>query len=111
MAEQLKHIATGEVLATRVRWARTFRERMRGLIGSEIGPDEALIIRAAQVHTFFMSYSIDVVFCDGSWRVVHVVHGMRPDRVSRWARGARYAIEMRAGIAGRVAAGDRLAVE
>lgn len=111
MTQQLRHIASDKALATRVRWARSFRERMRGLIGSDLAPDEALVISTSQVHTFFMSFPIDVVFCDGSWRVVHVVHGMRPNRVSRWVPGARYVVEMRAGVADGVTAGDRLAVE
>lgn len=80
------------------------------MIGSELEPDEALIISAAQIHTFGMIFPIDVVFCDGSWRVVHVVHRMRPNRVSRWARGARYVVEMPAGVADGIAVGDRLAL-
>jgi hypothetical protein len=100
------------VLARDVRWARTAAERARGLLGGPpLEPSEALVIeRARQVHTFGMTYPIDVCFCDRSWRVVHVVAGMRPRRVTRWVARASYAIEMRAGELGDVGPGDQLSV-
>jgi uncharacterized membrane protein (UPF0127 family) len=104
---------TGAVLADRARWARTGKERRRGLIGSPpLEPGEGLIIdHSPQVHTFRIKYPIDVVFCTKSWRVRHVVHAMASGRLSRVVVGARYAIEMPAGAAHEVSSGDRLIVE
>jgi uncharacterized membrane protein (UPF0127 family) len=91
---------TGEALATDAEWARSLFKRLRGLIGRpKLLPGQALIIEPGpQVHTFGMRYSLDVVFCNRSWRVLSVAH-LEPWRVSRFVRGARYAIELPAGSA------------
>ena len=73
-------------------------------------PNEALVIpRARQVHTFGMTYPLDVIFCDQDWNVRHVVHVMRPGRISRWVSGSYYAIELPGGRAEGVVPGDRIA--
>jgi uncharacterized membrane protein (UPF0127 family) len=103
--------SSGEVVAENVRWARSLRERVRGLIGFSLSFEDALVFeRAAQVHTFGMRGPIDVVFCNGDGRVLHVVRAMRPRRVSRWVRGARITVELAAGRAMNVSAGDVLAL-
>ena len=97
------------MLAERIRWARSPMARARGLIGSSLGVSEALIIvRASQVHTFFMDGGIDVVFCDRGWRVLHVVSPMPQRRITRWVRGARYVVELPAGAADGVGVNDQL---
>lgn len=104
----------GRVLAGTVTWARTPRERARGLIGTaEPAPGAALVIeRAPQVHTFGLAYPIDVVFCDRDWRVLRAVRRLRPRRATRWVWGARYAIEMAAGsLTHEVRPGTLLTVE
>jgi len=73
--------------------------RMLGLIGQPaLGPGQALLICGArQVHTFGMSYTLDVVFLDASWNLLHLVHGIRPRRISKWVRASHYVIEVAAG--------------
>jgi uncharacterized membrane protein (UPF0127 family) len=56
-----------------------------------------------------MSYPLDVIFCDPAWSVRHVVHVMQPGRISKWVRGAYFAIELAGGRAGDVVPGDRIA--
>ncbi len=100
----------GRPLADEVRWARTAGARLRGLLGyPPLIARQALVIEpAAQVHTFGLGYPIDVVFCDRTWCVTHVVRGMRPQRVSRLEWRARYAIELSAGAASGITPGDHL---
>lgn len=95
----LSILDSGEVLATDLLWARSFRARAKGLLTkSPLERGQALVIEpAAQVHTFGLGYPIDVVFCDRSRRVKHIVRRMRPRRVTRWVWRARYAIELPAG--------------
>ena len=82
---------------------------MRGLIGRPLGMGEALLILPCrQVHTFGMREPIDVVFCDAAARVVHVIHGLRPRRISPLRWDAAGVIEARAGAAADVRPGDRL---
>lgn len=113
MTERLLRERTEEVLADRVRWARTFYTRARGLIGRpDLGSGEALVIdRASQVHTFFVRSPIDVVFCDATWTVIHVISPMQRRRVSRWVRGTRWVVELPAGAAAEVERGDVLRLE
>ena len=110
MVSRLEVASTRRTLATNIEVADSFPSRLRGLIGRrELGDGEALLFeRARQVHTLGMRFPIDVVFCDRRWRVVHVVPGMRPWRVSRWVRDASVALELRAGAAGDLARGESL---
>ncbi|MBA3431339.1 MAG: DUF192 domain-containing protein [Actinobacteria bacterium] len=110
----------GVVLATRVRRARTLRERTRGLVGApELVPGECLWIeRPAHslpgdaVHTFGMRYAVDVLFCDRDGGVRHVIHGLRPGRVSRFVPGARYVLELPAGtLDNDLAPGGRIIID
>ena len=98
MAEGIE--VAGRVLADRVRWARSWRERSDGLLRSEpLRDGEALVIEPArQVHTIGMTYPIDVVFCDRKSRVRHVVRRLAPQRITRVVFGARFAIELPAGV-------------
>ena len=88
--------ADGTPVANEISWARTARERMRGVIGRPPSkPGHALVLDGAhQVHTIGVKHPLDVVFCDDEWNVLHVVRGMRPRRVSRWVSGARYVVEL-----------------
>jgi uncharacterized protein len=101
----------GTVLADRARWPKSGRERRKGLLGtSSLRSGEGIILeRAYQVHTFGMSYPIDVVFCTKGWEVVHVVDSMKAQRLSRFVVRGFYAIELPAGTVG-VERGDHLDV-
>jgi uncharacterized membrane protein (UPF0127 family) len=90
----------GQTLADEAQWARSIFGRLRGLIGQPgLLPGQALILEhAPQVHTIGMRFPIDVVFCSRSWSVLRVAH-LQPWRVSRFVRGARYAVELPAGSA------------
>ena len=77
-----------------VKIAKTYFARLRGLIGSRLGPDEALLIpHCRQVHTFFMSYPIDIVFLDKAMRVISI-HTLSPWRISPLILGSFYALEL-----------------
>lgn len=70
----------------RAKVARTFFERLRGLIGTKsLGPDEGmLILRCNAIHTFFMGFPIDAVFLDANDEIVKTVRGIRPGRLFVW---------------------------
>lgn len=101
---------TGAVLAAKERWASSVADRIKGLrAGPPLEPGEALVIpRARQVHTFGMQFPIDVIFCDGSWNVRHIVRMLQPGRLTKWVWGGYYAIELPAGAAGDLTRGDRV---
>ena len=84
----------------RMHLAHTWRTRLLGLaLLPGLDPDEALVIpHCTSVHTFGMRFAIDVVFVDRDWRVVKIVHRLRPWRISG-ARHAVAALELPAGAA------------
>ena len=103
----------GRVVCARLIVADSAWSRMRGLLGRDsLEPGEGLLLRpAASVHTAFMRFSIDVVYLDRDLRVVDVVEGLAPWRMSA-RRGARAVLELSAGEARRlgIAAGSGLAM-
>jgi hypothetical protein len=73
------------------------RARRRGLLGRE-GVDGVLVIEPCrQVHTFRMGFAIDIAFCAGDGRVLRLLPGVPPGRVSRVVWRARRALEGEAG--------------
>ena len=99
------------MLAERVGVADRFWSRLRGLIGRPpLESGEALLIEPCDgVHTFFMTYALDLLFLDESDRVVVALYGMKPWRTTRRYR-ARKVLELPAGtLAGiGVEAGDEI---
>ena len=66
--------------------AKTFLQRLRGLIGRKgLPPGEGmLILRCNAIHTCFMRFAIDATFLDADDKVVKVVRGIRPWRLFVW---------------------------
>jgi uncharacterized membrane protein (UPF0127 family) len=74
--------------------------RMKGLLGRRrLEHGEAMLIRPApSTHTFFMRFSIDVVFLTRAGEVLKVSPDVKPWR-ARWCRGAHSVLELAAGEA------------
>jgi hypothetical protein len=98
---QAVDLTTDTVLARTVEMARTWRSRLRGLIGrSGLEPKTALHIEPCrQIHTFFMSFPIDAIFVDSEDRVVGVAHDLAPWRMSSYHPKAKAVVELPAGTA------------
>ncbi len=73
-----------------------FWSRFRGWMGKKPLPQGTalLICPCSSIHTFFMREPIDVAFLDRSGRVLSVIEGLRPWRVSPWIRKAVAVLEM-----------------
>ena len=86
-----------------------------GLIGRRGLPaDGGLIIQPCNsVVSFFMRFSIDVVFMSGDARVVHMIHSMPPWRTSKIVRGSKLVIELPAGTLAdtNTSLGDTIAIK
>ena len=107
----LRNERTGEVIASRLEVAADSRARRRGLLGrTSLDPGTALVIAPCNgVHTFFMRFTIDVVFVSRDGRVVKICPSLRPWRIGL-AVSAFAALEFAAGTADQagIAVGDRL---
>jgi uncharacterized membrane protein (UPF0127 family) len=80
--------------------ARSFRERLLGLMGLSGLPDESALLLPGcdSVHTAWMRFAIDVVFLDADARVVDVRRGLEPWQAAH-CPGADAVIECPAGSA------------
>jgi uncharacterized protein len=91
--------------------AESPRTRMKGLLGRRaLCESEGLLIRPApSIHTWFMRFSIDVVFLDWDMSVVDIVEDLAPWRMAS-RRQARSVLELPAGEARRrdLRIGDQL---
>jgi len=103
--------ARGKVVASRVAIAADLGSRSKGLLGrTSLAPEEGLwIVPCPMIHTFFMKFPIDALFLDDARRVVRVIEGLKPWRVSPWVWSARSVLELKGGVLrGSVRVGDRL---
>ena len=104
---------TGSVVAADLELASDSRARNRGLLGrSGIAAGSVMIIAPCNaIHTFFMRFTIDIVFVDRQGHVLKLYRSVRPWRV-RIALKAFAALELAAGSIDlvEIVAGDRLAI-
>lgn len=89
----------GTVIASRISWAGTSDERRRGLLGrTHLDRDEGVYIVPTQwIHMFGMRFPIDVAFLASDGRVLHMHHGLKPNRLSRLVWKAEGALELAEG--------------
>jgi hypothetical protein len=87
------------VIARNGRIADSFKTRLIGLLDQSCLPEgEALIItRCQSVHMMFMRFSIDVLFVDKNDKIVGLVHGIKPFRLSPLFPRSSYAVEVPTG--------------
>ena len=101
-----------EILVPTVLVADTATERMRGLLShAGLPPDQAMFLApCSSIHTFFMRFTIDVVFVSTELAVTRIVAGVTPFRVVFGGVGAWGGLEFAAGClpGGRLEPGDQL---
>ncbi|MFO8008758.1 MAG: DUF192 domain-containing protein [Candidatus Brocadiia bacterium] len=104
----------GDVLLERVVAAVGFWQRLRGLMLRRVLPDgEGLLFPDCRsVHTCLMRFPLDLAYLDGQNRVVKLVEGLKPWRLS-FCPNADSVLEMNAGRAQEagLSEGDRLLLE
>jgi uncharacterized membrane protein (UPF0127 family) len=99
----------GQELAANVAVASSLPARIRGLLGSSSLPaGQGLLIKPCKgIHTFFMKFSIDVIFLDRHNRIVALHPSLPPNRMTRIYLKAVSVLELPSGtLGGTVAVGD-----
>lgn len=88
------------VIADKAKYAKNFISRLVGLLNrSSLNDGEALIIIPSNcVHSFFMRFSIDVIFIDKSKKVVGFISNFTPFRLSPLYSKACMTIELPRGV-------------
>ncbi len=88
------------VLADKAKYAKNFISRLVGLLNrSSLNKGEALVIVPSNcVHSFFMRFSIDVIFLDKSKKVVGFISDFKPFYLSPLYSKAYMTVELPAGV-------------
>jgi uncharacterized membrane protein (UPF0127 family) len=102
------------VLVSQCEMATSLVGRARGLLGhAPLASGQGMLISPCQsIHTFFMSFPIDVAFLSREMRIVHIIPSMRPWRLSPHLFKAHSVLELSAGAlsATNSVVGDELAL-
>ncbi|HET7626845.1 MAG TPA: DUF192 domain-containing protein [Bacillales bacterium] len=93
---KLLNVDNGETIAENVNQARKFVERLKGLMFTkQFPPGEALLIKPCRsIHTFFMNYSIDVLYLDSNNRVGAVAEHLRPGKLAKGSKETLAVVEL-----------------
>jgi len=86
----------GIIIADRIESARSLISQLRGLTGRrKFERGSAMILPGCrQIHTFFRQFSIDVLFIDKSRRVIRMIEGMKPGKISEYVKDSADTIEL-----------------
>ena len=108
------NIRTHKELATNVIVADNLFTRMKGLLGKkELPQGEALCIKPCfSVHTFFMKFSIDIVFLNKTNQVIAAVSNLTPNRMTRLYPQSFSVLELPSGtiVASNTEVGDEIKI-
>ena len=94
-----RNLRTGAELSNNIDLADDLFNRMKGLLGKcEMGKGDSLWIKhCMSIHTFFMRFSIDVIFMNKKNQVVAVRKNLKPYRVTCLYPKATSVLELPAG--------------
>jgi uncharacterized membrane protein (UPF0127 family) len=97
---QIDNGTRGQSLVSRAELADTFWSRLRGLLGrSSLEAGEGLVLKGEKsIHTFFMKFSIDVIYVDQGWRVLRLDTAMPPYRIGPLVPQSAYVVELPVGV-------------
>jgi len=81
--------------------ADSFFKRFKGLMFTkELSPQSGMFIYpCSSIHTFFMNYTIDVLYLDKNNIVLAIDEDMKPGKVGRIVKGAVAVVELSSGKA------------
>jgi uncharacterized membrane protein (UPF0127 family) len=104
-----------QILVPHLEEARSLWTRARGLLGRrDLAHDQGMLFRRCNsVHTFFMRFTLDLVFLDKRMTVVKTLKNVRPGRITWPVWRASSVIEFGEGFLDKhpIRVGDRLHVD
>ena len=113
-SRRIENVTRGVLLAERAELAQNPWRRLKGLLGrAGLKPGEGLVLRPCQaIHTWFMSFPIDVLHVDSGSHVCRVLTEVPPNRLGPFVLRSRYVVELPAGTvrASGTEVGDQLAL-
>lgn len=96
---QVYNQSQGKVLVQQGRLADTFWTRLKGLLGSSpLATGQGLVLKNEKsIHTFFMTFPIDVIYVDAQLHVIRLDKAMAPFRLGPFVRRSAYILELPVG--------------
>ena len=111
----VRNAAHNTTLGEAIEVAATAAQRVRGLLGRDCLEDgQGLLFKnCASLHTFFMTFPIDIIYADRKGKVLKVAPGVKPFKFVAAPMRAFYAIELPEGAIERsgTRVGDMLAFD
>jgi len=97
---RITNLTRGKQLADKAWEATKLKDRMKGLLGRKgLEPGEAIFIRpCTSIHSFFMKFVFDAAFVNAAGVVLHVIHSMKPWRMSKMVSRAVGVVELPKGV-------------
>jgi uncharacterized protein len=91
---------TGDCIACRVEIAQTFIKKFIGLMGrSKINKEQGIyFLDCRSIHSFFMRFSIDVLFLDKEMKITRIVNCLKPNRVVIAPLQTKDTLELQSGV-------------
>lgn len=100
------------LIADNVILATSLMTRARGLLFyPELRDSQALVLHPCkQVHMFFMTFPLDVLFCNASGAIVKVERSLKPWHISSYNSQSSFVVELRSGTVNskQLAVGDQV---
>ena len=95
----IRNVTKNTILADECLAAESFASRFMGLMGrnSIASGGGLLIVPCNSIHMFFMKFPIDIVFLNKGSKVVYIIEGIRPWKVSKLVRNAHSVLELPSG--------------
>lgn len=91
----IRNLTKKTVIASHPRQAVSLRERAFGMIGKDFSSFDGMIFASCNaIHSFFMSFPIDVIFADKEKKVLKKVESFPPWRPYAGAGKAYWTIEL-----------------
>lgn len=101
----------GKVIYERIKLADTMTSRMIGLMfAKSLDGNDALWIKPCnQIHTFFMKFDLDIVYMTKDLKVLKIIKGIKPYRMTWLYFRAHSVLEFTAGtLSDEIREGDKL---
>lgn len=88
----------GKIIATNVAIADNFGSRLMGYMFQPRPHKPGIIFEPAiSIHTFFMNFPLDVIFMDGSYKIIKIYRNLKPWRHTWFYFNSRKTLELPAG--------------